>query len=119
MFNKFIFRIPQVKEATGMSRTSIYKQINQGLWTRQINLGARAVGWPANEVSSLVNARIAGLSDVQIKVLVIELEADRQKLLKTGEPTGKSLDPNEKAKSKVTLSDGTFSENLSAQKGVL
>ena len=40
-------------------------------------LGARAVGWPANEVAAINEARIAGWSDAKIRALVAELVAQR------------------------------------------
>jgi prophage regulatory protein len=40
-------------------------------------LGPRCVGWPAHEVATLNAARIAGKTDNEIRVLVLELEAAR------------------------------------------
>jgi prophage regulatory protein len=48
------------------------------LWTKQVNLGTRCVGWPAGEVSALNAARIAGKSDDEIRALVVKLEAARK-----------------------------------------
>ena len=73
-----IYRLPAVKSASGYSRSTIYARITQGLWTRQIRLGPRCVGWPANEVSALNAARIASRSDEDIRALVIRLEAARR-----------------------------------------
>ncbi len=75
-----ILRLPVVKSESGLSRSTIYLRITQGLWTKPINLGARAVGWPAHEVASLNAARIAGKSNEEIKNLVIKLEAARKTL---------------------------------------
>ena len=47
-----IFRLPAVKTETGYSRSTIYLRIAQGLWTKPVSLGARAVGWPAIEVAA-------------------------------------------------------------------
>lgn len=55
----------------------MYLRISQGLWTRPVSLGARAVGWPAAEVAALNAARISGKTDDQIRALVLELEAAR------------------------------------------
>ena len=46
-----ILRIPAVKSESGLSRSTIYLRIAQGLWTKPVSLGARAVGWPSDEVS--------------------------------------------------------------------
>lgn len=72
-----ILRRKQVEAETGYSRSTIYLRISQGLWPRQISLGARAVGWPASEIVALNAARIAGKSDDQIRALVRQLECDR------------------------------------------
>ena len=73
-----ILRRRQVEAETGYSRSTIYLRISQGLWPRQVSLGARAVGWPAGEVAALNAARIAGMSDKEIRALVSRLEAARK-----------------------------------------
>ena len=73
-----IHRLPAVKSESGYSRSTIYLRIAQGLWTKQVSLGPRCVGWPLQEVSALNAARIAGKSDAEIRDLVIKLEADRK-----------------------------------------
>lgn len=73
-----ILRRPQVESESGYSRSTIYLRITQGLWPRPISLGARAVGWPAGEVAALNVARIAGLTDPQIRELVIRLHGERK-----------------------------------------
>jgi prophage regulatory protein len=73
-----ILRIPATKLLSGYSRSTIYLRISQGLWTKQISLGARAVGWPANEVAALNAARISGKTDDEIRDLVIKLESARK-----------------------------------------
>ena len=76
-----ILRIPATKSESGYSRSTIYLRITQGLWTKQISLGPRAVGWPANEVSALNAARISGKSDAEIRELVSRLHARRVDLV--------------------------------------
>jgi prophage regulatory protein len=73
-----IFRLPVVKAESGYSRSTIYLRISQGLWTKQVSLGPRCVGWPADEVAALNAARIAGLTDDEIRALVLKLEAARK-----------------------------------------
>lgn len=73
-----ILRLPAVKSESGLSRSTLYLRITQGLWTKPVSLGARAVGWPAGEISTLNAARIAGKTDEAIRALVIQLEADRK-----------------------------------------
>jgi prophage regulatory protein len=73
-----ILRLPKVKSESGLSRSTIYLRIAQGLWTKPVSLGARAVGWPANEVATLNAARISGRSNSEIRDLVLKLDAARK-----------------------------------------
>lgn len=73
-----IHRLPAVKSESGLSRSTIYLRIAQGLWTKPVSLGARAVGWPSGEVAAINAARIAGKSDEEIRTLVVKLEAARK-----------------------------------------
>ena len=73
-----ILRLPAVKSECGLSRSTVYLRISQGLWTKPVSLGPRAVGWPSSEITTLNAARIAGKTDAEIRALVIKLEADRK-----------------------------------------
>ena len=73
--------VPAVKNESGLSRSTIYLRIKEGLWPKPVSLGPRAVGWPSNEVKAINDARIAGKSDTEIRKLVSELEKAR-KILK-------------------------------------
>ena len=73
-----ILRLPTVKSQTGYSRSTIYLRIAQGLWTKQVTLGPRCVGWPAHEVAALNAARISGKSEAEIRALVTALETARK-----------------------------------------
>ncbi len=72
-----LLRLPAVKAQSGYSRSTIYLRMSQGLWTKPVSLGARAVAWPAGDVAALNAARIAGKTDGQIRALVLKLEAGR------------------------------------------
>lgn len=73
-----ILRLPAVLRERGRSRSAHYLDIQQGLFTRPVAIGLRAVGWPADEVEALNAARIAGKSDEEIRALVVKLEAARK-----------------------------------------
>lgn len=73
-----ILRLPGVKSESGYSRSTIYLRIAQGLWTKQVRLGPRCVGWPSHEVAALNAARISGKSDEEIRELVVKLETARK-----------------------------------------
>ena len=61
-----------------IKRTSLYRMIAQGLWTKPVKLGPRASGWPLHEVEALNAARISGKSPDDIRGLVQNLEAERK-----------------------------------------
>lgn len=73
-----ILRLPAIKMNTGLSRSSIYLRIAQGVFPKPVSLGGRAVGWPASEVAALNAAWIAGKSNAEIRDLVVKLEAARK-----------------------------------------
>ncbi|MBU0657165.1 MAG: AlpA family phage regulatory protein [Gammaproteobacteria bacterium] len=75
-----ILRIPAVKNESGLSRSTLYLRIKDGLWTKPVSLGARAVGWPSDEVEAINAARISGKSNEEIRTLVLKLETDRKVL---------------------------------------
>jgi prophage regulatory protein len=58
-----ILRRKHVEDRTGLSRSTIYLRIQEGTFPRPVSLGARAVGWPSDEVAALNAARIAGKTD--------------------------------------------------------
>ena len=72
-----ILRRRQVELESGLSRSTLYLRISQGLWSRPVSLGPRAVGWPAREVAALNEARIAGIPESGIRALVQQLQGAR------------------------------------------
>jgi prophage regulatory protein len=54
---KSILRRPAVEALTGLSRSSIYKFMNDGSFPKAIKLGPRAVGWPEDHVEAWINNR--------------------------------------------------------------
>lgn len=77
-----ILRLPEVLAMRGLSRSTHYLQIQDGLFTKPVSLGFRAVGWPRHEVAALNAARIAGKNEDEIRALVSELEALRTQAMK-------------------------------------
>jgi prophage regulatory protein len=75
---RIILRVPAVKSESGLSRSTLYSRISEGLWTKPVSLGARAVGWPSDEVEAINAARIAGKGDEEVRALVTSLEAARK-----------------------------------------
>lgn len=73
-----ILRLPVVLRERGRSRSAHYLDIKQGLFTKPVPIGARALGWPAGEVTAINAARIAGKTTDEIRALVTKLEAERK-----------------------------------------
>ena len=73
-----ILRLPQVVQATGLARSTVYLRIGQGLLPKPISLGGKAVGWPLDDIIKITNARIAGFSDQEITELVKKIELERK-----------------------------------------
>ncbi len=73
-----ILRLPAVIRERGRSRSAHYMDIQQGLFTPPVPIGARAVGWPADEVAMLNAARIAGKTEDEIRALVAKLQVARK-----------------------------------------
>lgn len=53
-----ILRLPAVKAATGLSRSTIYERIKQGTFPVPVPLGVHAVGWLASEVAAWIQGQI-------------------------------------------------------------
>ena len=72
-----ILRLPAVQARLGLGRSTIYAHIDDGLCPKPVKLGARAVGWPSSEISAITAARVAGMSDQDIRTLVERLNEAR------------------------------------------
>ena len=64
MLHRTIWRLPDVMAQTGLSRSTIYSLVSQQKFPKQINLGPRAVGWVASEVSDWIEERVNASRDV-------------------------------------------------------
>lgn len=69
-------RLPAVLEQRGDGRSSLYLDIQRGIWTRPVRLG-RSSAWPRHEVQALICARIAAATTDQLRKLVHELHQRR------------------------------------------
>lgn len=52
-------RLPEVIEISGLSRSSIYERIKEGLFPANVSLGGRTVGWVEEEVLQWASDRVA------------------------------------------------------------
>lgn len=57
--NKIILRLDSVLTRTGLSRSSIYNQINQGIFPKPVALGPRAVGWRESDINDWIDRCVA------------------------------------------------------------
>ena len=53
-----IIRLPKVMSRTGLSRSTIYLRISQGVFPKPVNLGGRAVGWIEEEIQDWLQLQI-------------------------------------------------------------
>ena len=54
-----LLRLEAVKDLTGLSRSSIYKFMDDGKFPKKINLGVRAVAWSESSIQDWIEGRIA------------------------------------------------------------
>ncbi len=56
--HKRILRRAEVTMRTGLSNTSIHREVQAGRFPKQVALGRRAVGWIESEVDAWLEARM-------------------------------------------------------------
>lgn len=54
-----ILRLPTVKAATGLSRSTIYERVRRGTFPAPVPIGRKAVGWLESEVGAWIQRTIA------------------------------------------------------------
>lgn len=55
-----IMRLPEVEAVTGFGRAWIYHLMSLGQFPKARRIGARAVGWPSDEVEQWIYDRLEG-----------------------------------------------------------
>ncbi len=53
-----ILRLPEVLERTGLSRSMLYKLMDQGMFPASVKIGMRATGWVDQEIDEWIETRI-------------------------------------------------------------
>lgn len=53
-----ILRLPTVQARTGLSRSTIYLRVSQGMFPKPVSLGTRAVGWVEAEIQEWLQRQI-------------------------------------------------------------
>lgn len=79
-----ILRLSEVKTITGSrSHATIYNAVKAGLFPQAVPLGVRTVGWPRDEVETVLAARVAGAGISELRDLVQHLHTARHKKYET------------------------------------
>ena len=54
-----LLRLPQVKETTGLSKSTIYARIAEGTFPKQIPLGPRLVVWVESDIQNWITEQVS------------------------------------------------------------
>ena len=76
---KYFLRLPAVCDRTGKPKSTVYRDIGDGLLPPPVRIGERASAWPDDEIDAINLARLRGQSNDKIRQLVAELVAARTK----------------------------------------
>lgn len=71
-------RIQDAFKRYGVSRSTGYVMIDDGLFPKPVQICKRSSAIPDFELDHLIQARIAGFSDDDIRILVLKLHSERQ-----------------------------------------
>ena len=78
-----IWRLPKALAESGKTRSPWYADIARGLMTKPVKIsGARAAGWPQHDIAAVIDARIAGVTDDELRTLVDQLHDQRKSFAK-------------------------------------
>ena len=54
-----IIKLSEVIQSTGLSRSTIYRKINEKCFPESVSLGSNAVGWVEDEVQQWILERVS------------------------------------------------------------
>ena len=77
---KYFLRLPDVCDRTGKPKSTVYRDIGDGLLPPPVRIGERASAWPDDEIDAINLARLRGKSNDEIKQLVADLVAARTEI---------------------------------------
>ena len=55
--NRRLLRLPEVRQISGLSKSSIYRMIDRGQFPAQVNIGTRAVAWRETDLQKWLEDR--------------------------------------------------------------
>ncbi len=67
---KYFLRLPAVCDRTGKPKSTVYREIGEGLLPPPVRISERASGWPDNEIDAVNHARLLGKSNEELKEIV-------------------------------------------------
>ena len=70
---KSFLRLPQVCDRTGKPKSTVYREVGDGLLPPPVRIGERASAWPDDEIDAVNCARLRGQTNNEIRHLVTEL----------------------------------------------
>ena len=74
---KSFLRLPAVCDRTGKPKSTVYREIGEGLLPPPVRIGERASAWPDDEIDAVNLARLRGQNNDEIKQLVTALVSAR------------------------------------------
>jgi prophage regulatory protein len=77
---KILLRLKDLQEVYPASRSGIYSKIADGLLPPPVKLGSRMSAWPLAEINAVLEARIAGKPEDEIRKLVKNLVIARKRV---------------------------------------
>jgi len=54
-----LLRLPQVKATTGLSKSTIYSRIAEGMFPKQILIGPRLVAWVESDIQNWIAEQVS------------------------------------------------------------
>ena len=77
-------RLSGVLDLYPVSRSTLYKQIKQGVFPRPIQISDRSIAWIKSEIDQILLAKIQGCDVEEIRRLVTVLENGRNSIQRDG-----------------------------------
>ncbi|MEM1427832.1 MAG: AlpA family phage regulatory protein [Pseudomonadota bacterium] len=66
------------RQLGGMGLSTLYAHVDRGLFVKPVQLSRRFVVFPQEEITAILNARLAGQTDEHVRQLVSELMEKRR-----------------------------------------
>ena len=74
-----LMRLPEVLDRYPVSRSTLYKQIRQGVFPKPVQISDKSVAWIESEISRILDAKIQGQEIEETRRLISVLDKERNK----------------------------------------